>query len=121
VIKRGSTRYVIKLGPIALKIGIGEAGARHNRSEWETYRNAPPWRKDMLCPVLWCSRRGKLLMARRAVELTQDEFVHIGATGLPKWDYQGLGDVECPFEAKASNWGRLSGKLVALDYSDPRI
>lgn len=40
--------------------------------------------------------------------------------GLPDWDYV-PGDRGEPFEYEASDWGRLSGKLVAVNYSAPAL
>jgi hypothetical protein len=37
---------------------------------------------------------------------------------FPDWDYMPGGDGD-PFEPKATDWGRIDGRLVALDYSTP--
>jgi hypothetical protein len=42
----------------------------------------------------------------------------IDADGFPDWDYRPGEDSE-PFEYKASDWGWLEARLVALDYSTP--
>ena len=42
----------------------------------------------------------------------------IDADGFPDWDYM-PGEDGQPFEFKASDWGRVNGRLVALDYSTP--
>ena len=65
---RGTTRTVVLFGPWAFKFGRGEYGARCNRYEADLYdrSRSKPHRQAMLCPVLWCSRSGKLLIARRA-------------------------------------------------------
>jgi hypothetical protein len=34
------------------------------------------------------------------------------------WDYM-PGEVSCPFEPKACDWGLFEGRIVALDYSTP--
>jgi hypothetical protein len=38
--------------------------------------------------------------------------------GFPDWDYM-PGEDGDPFESKASDWGQINGRLVALDYSTP--
>jgi hypothetical protein len=40
--------------------------------------------------------------------------------GFPDWDYVPPDDTS-PFEYKASDWGWLQGRLVALDYSAPAL
>jgi hypothetical protein len=40
------------------------------------------------------------------------------SSGFPDWDYM-PGDDNDPFEPKASDWRRINGRLVALDYSTP--
>ena len=73
----------------------------------------------MLCPVRWCLRNGDLLVmaaARPLTETERDELLL--STGFPDWDYQPGEDSE-PFEHKASDWGWLQQRLVALDYSTP--
>jgi hypothetical protein len=54
-----------------------------------------------------------------ATPLSEDEAEHLRATdGFPDWDYMPSDGEGCPFEYKASDWGRLSdSRLVALDYS----
>ncbi len=62
-----------------------------------------------------------------AIPLTQSEFDELRKSGgLPGWDdwnYDPLGgDGSIPFEFhKRDDWGRLDGKLVAVDYANPAI
>jgi hypothetical protein len=42
----------------------------------------------------------------------------LDSDGFPDWDYM-PGEDGDPFEPKASDWGRINGRLVALDYSTP--
>ena len=44
----------------------------------------------------------------------------IETDGFPDWDYVPP-DEASPFEYKASDWGWLGGRLVALDYSAPGL
>jgi hypothetical protein len=54
-----------------------------------------------------------------AIPLTETEKDKlIDSDGFPDWDYMPGEDGE-PFEYKASDWGWIEGRLVALDYSTP--
>jgi hypothetical protein len=61
------------------------------------------------------------LVARQADrELTEEEKLRLMDTdAFPDWDYVPPNDEGHPFEFKASDWGWLDGRLVALDYSAP--
>jgi hypothetical protein len=75
----------------------------------------------MLCPVLARLPLGLAILMSRARPLSEDEAERLRATrGFPDWGYGPPDYDECPFEPKASDWGRLpDGRLVALDYSAP--
>jgi hypothetical protein len=47
-------------------------------------------------------------------KMTLDEYLAVGK----QWGAT-LGEDECPFEDKASDWGWYDGRRVALDYSTP--
>jgi len=118
-ISSGTTRRVVVLGPLAIKFAIGPRGRRCNRFEADLYLRTSERRRAMLCPVLWCSRKGVLLFSRAAEPLTEPEAEHLlEVDGFPDWDYVPPDETE-PFEYKPSDWGRLDGRLVALDYSAP--
>jgi hypothetical protein len=72
--------------------------------------------------VLACLPFGVGLLLQRAEPLSRDECHQlINEDGFPDWDYVPP-DETCPFEYKASDWGRLpDGRLVALDYSTPAL
>jgi hypothetical protein len=55
-------------------------------------------------------------MARPLSAADHDDLLN--TDGFPDWDYM-PGEDGQPFEFKASDWGRLMGQLVALDYSTP--
>lgn len=113
-----SRRPVFVIGAWAFKFARGRRGRRCNRYEANVYRRACARRRAFLCPVLWCAPFGVVLVARAAVPLTQAEFDDLlNADGLPDWDYHGLGDEPDPSEGKPSDWGRLDGVIVALDYA----
>src|SRR5262249_7383302 len=121
MIRRGSTRIVVVVGKFAFKFGRGERGKRSNRFEAELFQRVNPRRRAMLCPILWCSRTGTVLIARAATPLTdaeRDELIR--QDGFRDWDYVPP-DEGHPFEWKSSDWGSLGGKLVALDYATPAL
>jgi hypothetical protein len=121
ILRKGSTRAVLVIGPLALKLGLGERGRRCNHFEARLYRRVNAHRRAMLCPVLWCNPNGTVLVMRAARPLTEAEKVRLMATrGFPDWDYVPPDESE-PFEYKASDWGWLDGCLVALDYSSPAL
>jgi hypothetical protein len=121
LLRKGSTRAVLVIGSLALKFGLGERGCRCNRFEARLYRRVNASRRAMLCPVLWCTPRGTVLAMRAAQPLTEAEKIMLMATrGFPKWDYV-PSDETAPFEYKASDWGWLDGRLVAVDYSRRRF
>jgi hypothetical protein len=63
---KGTTRAVFSVGSIAFKLALHQHGAKCNLFEAKLYRDADARRKAMLCPVLWCSPSGAVLVARRA-------------------------------------------------------
>lgn len=70
-----------------------------------------------LCPVLFACRGGWFIVMRRAESLTMGEFEHIdyaewikGGRELPK------GEWVIPVENKLDSFGKLDGRIVAVDY-----
>jgi hypothetical protein len=121
IVRKGSTRAVLVIGPLALKFGLGERGCRCNRFEARLYRRVNARRRAMLCPVLWCNPSGSVLVMRAARPLTEPEKIMLLARdGFPDWDYAPP-DETAPFEYKASDWGWVDDRLVALDYSAPAL
>jgi hypothetical protein len=119
LLRKGATRTVLVVGPLALKFAVGERGRRSNRFEADLYVRVNARRRAMLCPVVWCSRAGRLLVARAACPLTERERDQLWTTdGFPDWDYVPPDETE-PFEWKPSDWGWLDGRVVALDYAAP--
>ena len=116
---RGSTRWVLLLGPWAFKFGRGEYGALCNRYEAELYARSEPHRQAMLCPVLWCSHSGQLQIARRAkTPITQEQLENLKRDNQA-FEQWGPGGDECPFEWKPTDWGILDELVVAVDYAAP--
>lgn len=116
----GRTRLVFMLGPVALKFARGARGRRSNRFENCKYAEASERRRNMLCPIIWCAPWGILLVSRAARPLSEEEKDHLLRTaGFPDWNWERDTDNRSPFEFKASDWGRLDGRLVSLDYAAP--
>jgi hypothetical protein len=113
----GTTRLVWCVGSIAIKIARGRLGARCNLFETSFYRDSGPEMQAKLCPPLWCSDNGAVLVMPRAQPISEDEFDGLLNGGLiPFFDH--ADDEDSPFEwGKASDWGWLDGRIVALDYS----
>jgi hypothetical protein len=119
VSQTGSTRSpVIVIGPFAFKFARNARGRASNIYEDNLYRNSNETRRRLLCPALWVSPNGGLLVVRAAVPLaeimSEEEYQHAWQT----WDYA-PGEDSCPFEPKACDWGWFEGRKVALDYSTP--
>jgi hypothetical protein len=80
----------------------------------EVVRVPSPRPRPTYCYALcWCDFRSASPTAWSAHRrLSEDEAEHLRNTdGFPDWDYV-LPDDECPFEYKASDWGRLpDGRL----------
>jgi hypothetical protein len=112
----GTTRSVVCVGKLAFKLARSRRGARCNRFEAELYKRSSQDRRALLCTPLWCSTYGSILVMRRAQPVT---FAAWGGLrrAVREWDYRGGRDDEYPFEPKASDWGWLDGKPVAVDYS----
>lgn len=113
IISHGTTRSpVIVIGRWALKFACNELGRRCNQYEADLYRSSSEQRRKLLCPVIWVSDDGELLIMAAATPLTEaltlDQYLALGRW----WD-------NCPFEPKAEDWGWYDGRRVALDYSTP--
>jgi hypothetical protein len=124
MMRRGETRTVFTFWPlpVAFKIARGRLGVLCNKHEAALYRRNrdKPHRRAMLCPVLWRSSDGRLLVARCAdtpISEIHLQFLKRDRWAWSKWDYAGGGDDPCPFEWKSSDWGYLNGKVVAIDYA----
>jgi hypothetical protein len=117
----GRTRLVLVLGRVVLKFARGARGRRSNLYEYGIYGRVSERRRVMLCPILWCDPFGLMAMSRRARPLSEEEKDHFLDTDkFPDWDWeQGSPDNSHPFEWKASDWGMLDDRLVALDYAAP--
>jgi hypothetical protein len=120
--RRGTVRLTICIGRWALKVARNATGRRCNRFEANLWARTTAVRRSMLCPVLARLPFGFGLIMQRAEPLSESEKNElIESDGFPDWDYLPP-DETCPFEYKASDWGRLpNGRIVALDYSAPAL
>lgn len=117
----GTTRRVLIFGGFALKIARHNRGRRCNRFEARIWAEATWERKAMLCPVVACWAGSLVLVMLAAEPLSEEEAEqHRQNDTFPDWDYLPGGE-ECPFEYKASDWGKLGSRLVAVDYSAPAL
>jgi hypothetical protein len=113
-------RPVIALGPWAFKFARNADGRKCNLFEIELYRSSSADRQAMLCPALWCSPKGSLLIMGAAqpkrTPFELEDYLEL----CERWDYMpGVDKFSAPFEPNESNWGTYKGRLVALDYSTP--
>jgi hypothetical protein len=119
VSRTGTTRLVLVVGRWAMKFARSARGRRCNRYEANLFASVDERRRWMLCPVRWRTASNWLIVMTAAVPLTETEKDKIiDSDGFPDWDYMPGEDGE-PFEYKASDWGWIEGRLVALDYSTP--
>jgi hypothetical protein len=117
----GTTRAVLCIGPMAFKFARSAHGRHCNRYEADLYRRSSLERRALLCPPLCSLPFGAVLVMRRAAPMTQSEFrKHVRDADLMSraWDYCGPGDDGHPFEPKASDWGWLDDRPVAIDYAN---
>jgi hypothetical protein len=117
---QGTTRIVLVVGPYALKFARhGDIGRRCNRYEakiWKLNRDNAV-RGPRLCPVLWSSSGGAVLLMPAAEPLPAD--MELPEDWADWWlDTAKAGD-DFPGEHKAADWGMLNGRIVLLDYSSP--
>jgi hypothetical protein len=109
---------VIVTGRFAFKFARNARGRASNLYELRLHRSVNATWRRLLCPILWVSRNGFVLVMRAAKPLTEmmslDEYMQV----TDAWDYM-PGEDSCPFEPKASDWGWFEGRMVAVDYSTP--
>src|SRR5260370_41207524 len=85
----GTTRLVLVIGPWAMKLARGVRGRRCNRYEADLFAAVDERRRAMLCPVLWCSGNGGLLVMTTAQPLAKAEHEDLLARGdVPGLDYR---------------------------------
>lgn len=125
---RGITRLVIELKNVVIKLPNFTYSWQHflkgllaNIQESQTWKWHP--RKDLLCPVLWCSWGGWLLVMRKAdvskhikeVAVQEDIFQtkEYRETLYAEWIIEGLSG-----DDKEDNYGYINDRLVKIDYGN---
>lgn len=117
ILRHGSTRSpVLVMGPLAFKFAKSERGRACNRYEANLFRTTTERRRYMLCPVLWVSSDGGLLISRSAIPLREEMSFERCLELTRQWDHV-PGEDGHPFEWKPGNWGWYGKRLVALDFS----
>jgi hypothetical protein len=120
-VSHGTTRVTLCVGRYAIKIAKGPRGSICNEFESALWTRTTETRRKMLCPILATMPFGIAVVMPWARPLTENEKNYLIKTdGFPDWDYVPP-DETAPFEYKASDWGWLDGRLVALDYSAPAL
>jgi hypothetical protein len=110
---RGTRRLTLCIGTWAVKLARNSNGRRCNRFEADLWGRTTPARRNLLCPMLARLPFGLAVIMQRAQPLSEDEAERLRNTrGFPDWDYVPPDD-ECPFEFKASDWGRLATTRTA--------
>lgn len=112
----GITRTVVLIGPLALKFPSHRHRFRYfrqgmtaNRLERLTWLRFTFWQfsaSERMCPSLWCSPMGLVLVQRRVKPLDRvplpEELCHIW-----RWST----------DHKRENYGVLDGRVVCVDYA----
>ena len=121
--RNGICRIVFLIGEYAIKVPNFTycwhhflQGLLSNINENKTWKyngfdkNRKKVRDDLLCPVIWCSWGGWILVMKKAVPCT---FVSEGGDYIDfsKWIVCGWGG-----DDKADNYGYIDNKIVKLDY-----
>jgi hypothetical protein len=115
----GQSRAVLIVGPIAIKLPLPSnraVGARCNQHEAAVWRQVTSANRRMLCPVLWASASGSVLVMKAARPASEDDRDAIRAL-RNQWEYSR--ECEDPLESWPKDWGWLDGRLVAVDYAAP--
>ena len=94
-----------------------------------SFTHTTPTRRAMLCPVIWCSENGAMLVAQSAIPITQAEFEHLCDTdGFPDWDYfrqrtvtMNSGLIPSNITSRRTGEGHKTENSRALDYSTPAL
>ena len=118
-LKFGVTRAVIVTQGLAIKLARTELGRDCNRYEHEVWASSgrKPIRRSHLCPVLWCSAGGEVLVMLAAEPISDDQLAQMEAHSFCWWDGEPR-DPGAPFEGKREDWGSLNGTVVAVDYAN---
>lgn len=113
-LKSGATRHVLLVGRWAIKIPRLTRWINFLQgllANMQEVAFAPI--SDLLCPVLWTSGGGWIVVMARAEPLTDAELAVILS-----WESHGMVSEPFPLavEAKPCSFGKLGGRIVAVDY-----
>lgn len=114
--RKGSAREVFLIGRWAIKVPRVHSwetflwGLLSNIQEAEFGRCGWP----ELCPVVWRIRGGFMVVMPRVQILTEAEFDEGEIGGIV--DAANAAGRCVPAEFKPDSWGRLDGRIVAVDY-----
>lgn len=118
----GSNRFVLLLGPFAIKFArtsLGRKASRNERAVWQSYRGIPG-NGDLLCPVLACDPIGVIMIMRRA-ERTLWPYLSTWPERQPKWHYDRAQiNLPRPGNPKPQDWGVINGAFVMVNYGNVR-
>lgn len=113
----GCTRVVITCGRVVIKVPKPRywkhflSGLLANMGERDTWRwNSGPFesgKSHLLCPVLWASWGGWLLVMRRVDRVLDWDEDHTDVTEHMRY---------FPGDDKVRNYGMLDGRVVKIDY-----
>jgi hypothetical protein len=120
LVRTGSNRLVVLLGPIAVKLARSAHGRKAcllEREIWAYYAGRPG-NGDLLCPILWSDPKGRAVVMRTAGPVP----AHRRAEWLALCDawqfHRGEGDFPDPSERSLANWGIVGGRIVMTDYGN---
>jgi hypothetical protein len=109
--RKGVTRLVIELNSVVIKIPNFTCQWNHflqgilaNIKENQTYKYHS--KRELLCPVLWCSIGGWILVMARAIPCNWDEDIDYSI-----WIKEDLGG-----DDKPGNYGHFNNRIVKIDY-----
>jgi hypothetical protein len=83
----GTNRGVLVCHSIAMKFALHERGARCNLYEALAYADSTGARREGLCPVLWCSDKGAVLVMRAAEPIPEEEFDMLSDAAFQDWEH----------------------------------
>lgn len=109
----GITRIVIELKTVVIKIpnflyqwDHFLKGILANIHEYAIFKNSE--KKDLLCPIIWCSWGGWILVMKKARVLTDEEYLDMDLT--PFLEFGLIND------NKSDAFGYIENKIVKIDY-----
>jgi len=118
----GTNRFVLLVGPWAIKLARsakGRRACRHERAVWKRY-GGRPGNGDLLCPILASDPFGLVVIMRKA-QRTPWPFFSTWHERQPQWEYwPGERDIPDPGEPQPKDWGVLDGRFVMVDYGNVR-